>query len=246
MTLPMRIFVLFVTTALCSVLQAAPGDSEFVSRENSVPLLELFTSEGCSSCPPAEEWFSQLRKNPSLWKDIVPIAFHVDYWNYLGWTDPYSLPEWSSRQREYSRQWKTRSIYTPEFVLNGREWRLGESIPTGNKIGILKLRVGKEGRINASFSPANKSTGRYSLCVVPLACGVSQDIPRGENAGRTLHHDFVALTLLQSPLVEDSDGTLAAHLNLPTEIVARMNAVAAWITSENSPLPLQSVGGWVK
>lgn len=242
----MRIFILFVATALFSVLEAAPGDSEIVSRENSVPLLELFTSEGCSSCPPAEEWFSQLRKNPSLWKDIVPVAFYVDYWNYLGWTDPFSLSEWSSRQREYSREWKTRSIYTPEFVLNGREWRLGESIPTGNKIGILKLRVGKEGRINASFSPSNKSTGRYSLCVVPLACGVSQDIPRGENAGRTLHHDFVALTLLQSPLVEDSDGTLAAHLNLPTEIVARMNAVAAWITSENSPLPLQSVGGWVK
>jgi hypothetical protein len=242
----MRITLLLVFTALLSATQASPGDPEFISQENAVPLLELFTSEGCSSCPPAEEWFSQLGQKPSLWKDIVPVSFHVDYWNYLGWTDPYSSSEWSSRQREYSRGWKALSVYTPEFVLNGHEWRVDEAIPTTNKVGILKLKLLKDGSMDATFSPLNKSTVHYSLTVAPLVCGVSQLVPRGENAGRTLRHDFVALTLLRSPLAEDSDGILTAHLHLPDKIAARMNAVAAWVTIGESSTPIQSVGGWIK
>ena len=242
----MRILLLLVSMGLLSVLQASPGDKEFVSKENAVPLLELFTSEGCSSCPPAEEWFSQLRQNPALWKDIVPVAFHVDYWNYLGWSDPYSSSEWSSRQREYSQIWNARSVYTPEFVVNGHEWRVGKAIPTGSRIGILKLRIRKDGSVDASFSPTSNSTVHYSVNVAPLICGVSQLVPRGENAGRTLHHDFVALTLLRGPLAEDSDGSLAARLTIPPEIATRMDAFAAWMTSGESQIPIQSVGGWVK
>lgn len=244
----MRISFLLVSTVLLSVLQASPGDKEFISRESAVPLLELFTSEGCSSCPPAEEWFSQLSHSASLWRDIVPVAFHVDYWNYLGWKDPYSASEWSSRQREYSREWEARSVYTPEFFLSGREWRVGESIPpgNGNKIGTLKLLVRKGAFLDSTFTPSKTSASRYFLTVVPLASGVKQLVPRGENAGRTLHHDFVALTLLRSPLEENTNGTLAAHLTIPSEIAARMNAVAAWVTTEESQIPLQSVGGWVK
>jgi hypothetical protein len=244
--IPMRIPLLMISAGLLSVLQASPADKEFVSNENAVPLLELFTSEGCSSCPPAEEWFSQLRQNPSLWRDIVPVAFHVDYWNSLGWTDPYSSPEWSSRQREYSQVWKARSVYTPGFVLNGHEWRVGEAIPKGTKTGILKIRVGRDGSTDATYTPSNKSKDHYFLNVAPLVCGVSQLVPRGENTGRTLRHDFVALTLLRGTLEEDSNGSLAAHLKIPPEIAIRMNAVAAWVTSGESQMPIQSVGGWVK
>jgi hypothetical protein len=75
---------------------------------------------------------------------------------------------------------------------------------------------------------------------------VSQLVPRGENAGRTLHHDFVALTLFRSPLAENSEGSLSAHLTIPPEIATRMNAIAAWVTSGESQMPIQSVGGWVK
>lgn len=242
----MKIPLILASTALMSLAQAAPQKMEFVSEENGTPLLELFTSEGCSSCPPAEEWFSKLGKTPSLWKGMVPVAFHVDYWNYLGWPDPFSSSEWSTRQREYSKIWNSRSIYTPEFVLNGREWKVGESIPPGNKIGILKLLVRKDGFLNATFSPSNKSTGHYSLTVAPLVCDVNQTVPRGENAGRILHHDFVALTLIRSSFTGVSDGALAAHLTIPSEIAGRMNAVAAWVTTEEKQIPLQSVGGWVK
>jgi len=88
-----------------------------------VALLELFTSEGCSSCPPAETWLSGLRSAPGLWKEFVPASFHVDYWDYLGWRDPWASKIFSYRQRDYAQSWHSDSIYTPGFVLNGREWR---------------------------------------------------------------------------------------------------------------------------
>ena len=73
------------------------------SGERQIAVLELYTSEGCSSCPPAETWLSRLREAPGLWKDFVPLAFHVDYWDYLGWRDPWGSREYSNRQRAYRR-----------------------------------------------------------------------------------------------------------------------------------------------
>ena len=86
-------------------------------------LVELFTSEGCSSCPPADAWISQLKESPDLWKKIVPVAFHVDYWNNLGWRDRFAKPEFTARQRRYVAAWGGDSVYTPGFVVNGKEWR---------------------------------------------------------------------------------------------------------------------------
>jgi hypothetical protein len=89
----MRIPLIPLLATLLSLAHACAEDRDFVSGESNVSLLELFTSEGCSSCPPAEEWTSQLRQNSLLWNQIVPVAFHVDYWNDLGWRDPYSSPQ---------------------------------------------------------------------------------------------------------------------------------------------------------
>jgi len=97
-------------------LNAAPVTFASTSRQTS--LLELYTSEGCSSCPPAEAWLSGLKDNPGLWRDFVPVAFHVDYWNYLGWRDKWSRAEYSDRQQEYARVWGAANVYTPEFVVN--------------------------------------------------------------------------------------------------------------------------------
>ncbi|MBA3608983.1 MAG: DUF1223 domain-containing protein [Chthoniobacterales bacterium] len=94
-------------------------------------LLELFTSEGCSSCPPAEAWLSKLKDDPGLWRDFVPLAFHVDYWDRLGWRDPFASKIWTARQYEYSARWKSSNVYTPGFVLDGREWR--NNAPNSNR-----------------------------------------------------------------------------------------------------------------
>lgn len=236
---------LFLALSL-STASLFPAPREFSSQETSVPLLELYTSEGCSSCPPAEEWFSQLRQSPDLWKKIVPVAMHVDYWNYLGWKDPFSFADACLRQREYASLWRAPSVYTPEFVLNGKEWRIGNGLPQSVKSGVLKLSVGGDGVIEASFLPSNGSQGPFRLTVAPLACDVMQSISRGENAGRTLRHDFIALALLQDALKPDSDGHFSAQLIIPKEMIGRMDAISSWVSQGANPAPIQSLGGWMK
>src|SRR5256885_10643086 len=104
----------------------AHADVLFEAGPARVHLLELFTSEGCSSCPPADAWFSKLKQSPGLWHDFVPVAFHVDYWDRLGWRDRFASKEWTSRQQAYAVRGNGDSVYTPEFVLDGNESRQRE------------------------------------------------------------------------------------------------------------------------
>ena len=97
-------------------LISAHAETTFQSGPQRVALLEVYTSEGCSSCPPAESWLSEFKNQARLWKDIVPVAFHVDYWDGLGWKDRFAKEEYTSRQRAYSAAWGTSSVYTPGFV----------------------------------------------------------------------------------------------------------------------------------
>ena len=90
----MRLFLLFVGLP---ILLSAAEPRRFTSGSNQVHLIELFSSEGCSSCPPAEQWLGGLREAPGLWRDFVPVAFHVDYWDRLGWRDRFSSPSYSER-----------------------------------------------------------------------------------------------------------------------------------------------------
>src|SRR5438034_11825938 len=94
---------------------SSPPATTFESGETQSTLIELFTSEGCSSCPPAEKWLSVLKSNPDLWKKIIPVAFHVDYWDRLGSRDRLAKPEFTSRQPRYAAAWGGDSVYTPGF-----------------------------------------------------------------------------------------------------------------------------------
>src|SRR2546429_1375645 len=127
---------------LCAISSAHAADRVLESSAQKAHLIELFTSEGCSSCPPAEAWLSKLKSEPRLWKDFVPLAFHVDYWDHLGWRDPFAAKEWTARQYQYSANWKSESVYTPGFVVDGRELR-DPSIPApaSDKPGVLKLSI---------------------------------------------------------------------------------------------------------
>ena len=104
-------------------LISARAETTFQSGPQRVSLLEVYTSEGCSSCPPAESWLGELKNQDRLWKEIVPVAFHVDYWDGLGWKDRFAREEYTSRQRAYSAAWGTSSVYTPGFVFDGAEWQ---------------------------------------------------------------------------------------------------------------------------
>src|ERR1700752_1309825 len=94
----------------------ARGDQlRFQSGEKRVAFVELFTSEGCSSCPPAEQTLSKLTTHPPFWKAVVPVAFHVNYWDHLGWKDRLASIEFTQGQRTYASDWRSDPVYTPEF-----------------------------------------------------------------------------------------------------------------------------------
>jgi len=235
-----------------SISTAAPLVME--SGQKKTSLLELYTSEGCSSCLPAEAWLSSLVKDPLLWKEYVPVSFHVDYWNSLGWTDPYSESKFTSRQRAYADAWGNENIYTPEFVLNGKEWHPGDGLLSSSAEvgGRLHAAIDSSRRVTISFRPGINSTLTEPLVVEAtlLEKAIRSDVPRGENAGHTLHHDFVALALMKSDLSRSSIGEYHGTLLLPSENSSSEPhadlGIALWVRSRNSLIPIQAVGGWLQ
>ncbi len=212
--------------------------SEFVSGPNKIHLIELYSSEGCSSCPPAEKWLNSLYANKNLYKTFIPMAFHVSYWDYIGHKDPLAHEDYVRRQRSYSKEWGRLNVYTPGFVMDGKEWRpFTRSVPDspGAKVGILKIEKTK----NNTFKVSYDQKGSYILNAVLLVHGVEHRIKRGENSGKTLKHNFVVSDFQQT------------KLSGPTEIALKPNAntkfkeksVAFWISTPLSQKPIQAVGG---
>jgi hypothetical protein len=239
-------FVMAVTS-----MNAQNSTCTFQSPAQQAALIELFTSEGCSSCPPAENWLSRLETSPRLWKDLVPLAFHVDYWDRLGWRDPWARKAFSARQNEYARLWGGDSVYTPGVVLNGREWldwpqyRDGPK-PSGAKPGVLTVNSSDTNHWWASFAPASVGEHNYEVHAALLAGGLSSDVKAGENRGRRLIHDFAALSLVHASLSR-SNGLAQGEFVLPsqTNAVNGSRALAVWVTEAGHPDVVQATGGWL-
>ena len=234
----MRFVIIILMLSVALVAQAA--DSVFESGPQKTHLLELFTSEGCSSCPPAEAWLSKLKAESRLWKDFVPLAFHVDYWDRLGWRDTFAAKEWTARQYQYAANWKGNSVYTPGFVLDGAEWR-NTVVPTavGEAVGVLKISLEKEGRLIAEFRPVKSGGSKFDLHVARLGFDLKTNVTGGENNGRNLQHDFVVLSLANGKITVGK-----AELKL-TDADAHSGAIAAWVTLPDQIEPIQAVGGWL-
>ena len=175
---------------------------ELNSGSQQTTLLELYTSEGCSSCPPADHWLSKFKSDRRLWQKIVPVAFHVDYWNWLGWHDRFSNPTYSARQHNYRRYNYLNVVYTPGFVRNGREWRgwfEQQNLPINNTdVGILKAKINKTG-IQAKFTPSRPIQKPLVLNIALLGFNQTSNIQQGENRGQLLKHDFVVMDFHQLP-----------------------------------------------
>ena len=231
-----------------SFLAGAPTQAADVTIQSGparVHLLELFTSEGCSSCPPAERWFATLRASPRLWKDFVPVAFHVDYWDGLGWKDRLASAANTARQRTYASAWGSSTVYTPGFVLDGREWRGRDigAIPTSaGNVGILSVRVREGGEIAVAFQPAANGAIHWQADVALLKSGLATDVKAGENTGRTLPHDFVVLAH-ESAAMSASGVEVRATLKLPLPRDRALSEVAVWITEAGKTEPVQAAGG---
>ena len=239
--------LLFLSFANAS---AIADTTVFKSGPGQTVLIELFTSEGCSSCPPADEWMSTFKNSPDVWKIFVPVAFHVDYWNYLGWNDAMSLAQFSERQRNYASRWRLPSVYTPMIVNNGKESKEWYQTPTlsikGKKdAGVLKIEKKNEEEFEVEFSPPNNIfTGRVWVNAAYLGNDMVYHVERGENQGRTLRHDFTVLSFQKKELVYQ-EGILKSTIqfDLKNSSSAPHHAIAAWVTREDYTEPLQAVGG---
>ena len=242
------IAVILIWLAVGYVFASEPRTFESGETQNS--LLELFTSEGCSSCPAAEKWLSALKSSQELWKQTVPVAFHVDYWDHLGWRDRFAKPEFTLRQQRYAAVWGGDSVYTPGFVVNGKEWRgwFGGNVTptTSTKVGVLRVSFGDDGRLSATFVPTTTQTRPLALNVALLGNDLESDVKRGENSGRKLRHDFVVLQLANSEMTNQGNlwtGTVLLSSNSGSD---RATALAAWVKSGETAQPIQATGGWLK
>lgn len=180
----------------------------FVSSEQSVPLLELYSTQSCSSCPPAQKWVSSLKSNKNLWKTFVPIVFHVDYWDYLGWKDPYSEKKYTVRQRNYVREISS-SPYTPMFIIGGKEARRSRSsyLKLGPKVGKLKVTHQGDGRFLVQFNSLQTTKNPLFINYSLLGNGISTKVTAGENDGENLRHNFLSLKMGKQPLKKKKDFT---------------------------------------
>jgi len=226
---------------------SAAGDSQVLaSGTTRTVLLELFTSEGCSSCPPAEEALNRYVQDPRLWTHYIPVAWHVDYWDHLGWPDRFARPEHGQRQQRYAQLHGHRTVYTPALFVNGRNWSgwRYSAKPEGGEEPAGVLTVTVTGRsYEAVYGPIRDPSVPLRLNLAVLGMGLSTRIQAGENAGRAARHEFVALSQASQT---SAAGRWRGSLPWPAATIgATRLALVAWVSHGDRPTPLQAVGGYL-
>ena len=185
--------LLFAGAAFAAALGAAsvPGFGSAAAQEPAPVVVELYTSQGCSSCPEADAYFAELARQPG----VIAIAFHVDYWNYLGWRDPFSSKKFTYRQKEYAMSFRQTGVYTPQIVVQGRRGEVGSD----KKAVTRAIAETRKAKLIASVTLEKLSGNRLRAVVAAAAEAKGAEVwlalldrrqttrvPRGENEGKTL------------------------------------------------------------
>ena len=159
------------------------------STARQVALVELYTSEGCNSCPPADRWLSTLRGQPG----VLAVAFHVDYWDQLGWPDRFAQPAFSARQHALRASSGAGFAYTPQVLVNGRDWRGWPGLPALGAPATVTLGLARSGpgTVQLDLAPQEGAPRRLGLWWALLEDGHASAVRAGENRGETLRHDHV-------------------------------------------------------
>jgi hypothetical protein len=174
-----------------------------------VALLELYTSEGCDSCPPADLWVSSLPSQGLGSDRLLVLGFHVDYWNYLGWPDPFAQHRFTERQQEARARNRMRFVYTPQLLLDGKDFRRGairddlaqhvaklNQRPPGASLKFdVRPAVGGALAVQADVAVAATQKDTARAYIVLYENNLANDVTRGENRGKKLRHDFVVREL---------------------------------------------------
>lgn len=240
----LRIPVILLSTILLLCQSVFAQEIQFSSGDNQVALIELYTSQGCSSCPPADEWVSELQHEPGLWSEFVPVAFHVNYWDYLGWKDRFSTQNYSDRHRLHKHQGHAGVVYTPGFFLNGKEWksRFGRKVPSqgDQDAGVLNATL-DQNVLKVNYNATN-NVNKTTLNVAILGFGYQTPIKAGENSNRVLNEDFVLLSHLKHA---SANNTWEVELPQQVRPSAKKYGIAIWINQGIELTPLQATGGWL-
>ncbi len=224
-----KIFIVIACLAVAGVLTSAfinIGHLKAVKADNPTnkgfAVIELFTSEGCSSCPPADALVARVQKENSD-KPVYILAYHVDYWNRLGWKDVFSSPEYSARQNQYARWLKLSSVYTPQIVVNGRTEFVGSE--EGNLRNAIRTNLQKPAKAEVTLSSVKVENDRASaqyhiegvttnavLLVALIEKNATTKVQRGENSGRILSHVQIVKQLKNLLLKNGNEGTASIAL----------------------------------
>jgi len=241
----MRISVIFILSLLLVAPTASAERFRVISPEHRVAVVELYTSEGCSSCPPADAWVAELVKLPKEQLDALVLALHVDYWDRLGWKDRFARPEYTERQRRLARQNRQNSIYTPEFLVDGRETqgtrRIIERIKAANRetapLSLVLDVDRRDNRLDLTLNSPQAKGKPWKARFVIYENGLSTEVKAGENAGERLEHERVVRHF--GPALPLSGGLTRS---LPLDPKWRKNRLGVGVIVEDaSGRPLQAL-----
>ncbi|MDP2248253.1 MAG: DUF1223 domain-containing protein [Nitrosomonadales bacterium] len=225
------------------------------SGEKRISLLELYTSEGCSSCPPADKWLSQLEQNGFRNNQIVALAFHVDYWDYIGWKDRFAKAAFSERQRRAAFLQGSATVYTPQFMLNGADFRgwfrnrrlqdnisIANTKPAKDELGLRLSSAGSAGmQLTTTIKTANSRYMENSdIFIAIYEHQLTTQVKAGENHGRELSHDYVVRELYGPFKPNLANSKWQQETLIGREWLKRDAGIAAFVQNRNTGEVLQA------
>ena len=246
---------LFSCMGLAGCLAALPvmaGVSCAVtSGARTAALVELYTSEGCSSCPPADRQLSRLQQALGPDAVVVPLSLHVDYWDYIGWKDPYAMSGFTHRQSALTAANHHRDIYTPEFFVSGsevRDWRddLRTAVARTNAQAVtaqihIQAELDQKSRLILSAEANTSRPEPTELYLTVIEGGLSSKVNRGENQGATLGHDHVARAWIGPLALNAGSLSVRREIQLPPEWNRSRLEVAGFVQEKGAGRVLQAV-----
>lgn len=242
-----------VAAALAAALPAAGfAACEARSGPKTAALVELYTSEGCSSCPPADQQLSRLRQVLDPAAEVVPLALHVGYWDYIGWKDPYAQSAFEQRQSWLVHANRNDTVYTPQFFVGGaelRSWRsaLADRVRQLNATpaaAAIRLRalVAADGALKIDAeAKAPGAAGPSALYLALAESGLASSVTRGENSGATLRHDHVVRTWIGPVRLVAGTARVQREIALPADWNRARLELLAFVQDERSGGVIQAL-----
>lgn len=239
-----------------TTMAASPPACTAVSGPKTAALVELYTSEGCNSCPPADRWLATTFPTTAEGATVIPLAFHVDYWDRLGWKDRFATPQYTDRQYQVMQATRGRFVYTPQVVIQGKDfpgWQ-GSARTAGTAIAAANAKPARAQitlavtpqpgalAVNAKVDVANAADRNGAMLYVALEDSMLvSDVKAGENSGVRLTHDHVVRVLRDAGTV-DRNGAIAADLSLPLPKEAgKSTTVVAFVQNRDTGDVLQAL-----